>query len=93
MSTENEVLGINPELQMKIASLQEAIHTAHPTMPILLKEIHTILKNDPTNVTCLSGEDISTIVNGLKLQTKTELASATMKKKPAALKNVSLADL
>lgn len=84
---------IDSELQMKIASLQEAIHAAHPTMPILLKEIHTILKNDPSNVTLLSEEDISIIVNGLKIQTKTEITAATLKKKPAALKNVSLADL
>ena len=83
---------LNQDLQMKIASLQNAILTAHPTMPILLKEIHTILKNDPSNVTLLSEDDISVIVSGLKLQTKTEIAAATMKKK-TSLKNVGLADL
>ena len=83
---------IDTSLQMKIASLQNAIHTAHPTMPILLKEIHTILKNDPSNVTLLSEEDISIIVSGLKQQTRTEITQATMKKK-TSLKNVGLADL
>lgn len=83
---------ISPELQMKISSLQAAIHSAHPTMPILLKEIHTILKNDPTNVTLLSEEEISVIVSGLKQQTKTEITQSTLKKK-TSLKNVGLADL
>ncbi len=83
---------IDTNLQMKIASLQDAILKAHPTMPILLKEIHTILKNDPAIVTVLSESDISTIVNGLKLQTKTSITEAAMKKK-TALKNVSLGDL
>ena len=88
----NNDTAINPELQMKISALENAIHTAHPTMPILLKEIHTILKNDPSNVTLLSEEDISIIVSGLKQQTKTEITQATMKKK-TSLKNVGLADL
>jgi hypothetical protein len=94
MSDNNDTaIEINPELQMKISSLEEAILKAHPTMPILLKEIHTILKNDPTNVTLLSESDIAVIVSGLKQQTKTEITASTMKKKSAALKNVSLADL
>ena len=84
---------IDTNLQMKISSLQNAILSAHPTMPILLKEIHTILKNDPSNVTLLSEEDIAILVSGLKQQTKTEITASTMKKKSAALKNVSLADL
>lgn len=83
---------ISTELQMKISSLQDAILTVHPTLPIMLKEIHTILKNDPAIVTVLSEEDISVIVNGLKQQTKTEITQATLKKK-TSLKSVSLADL
>lgn len=83
---------IDNDLLMKITELEEAIHTAHPKMPILLKEIHTILKNDPANVTLLSEEEIAVIVSGLKLQTKTEISAAASKKK-TTLKNVSLADL
>ena len=90
MSTQTQVIDTN--LQMKISSLQNAILSAHPTMPILLREIHTILKNDPSNVTLLSEEDIAILVSGLKQQTKTEITQAAMKKK-TSLKNVSLGDL
>jgi hypothetical protein len=83
---------ISTELQMKISSLQQAILETHPKLPILLKEIHTMLKNDPAIVTVLSEEDISVIVNGLKQQTKTEITQSSLKKK-TSLKGVSLADL
>lgn len=83
---------IDTDLQMKIASLQESILTVHPRMPILLKEIHTILKNDPAVVTLLSEEDISILVSGLKRQTQVEITQSTLKKK-TSLKNVGLADL
>lgn len=90
MNTQTQVIDTN--LQMKISSLQNAILSAHPTMPILLREIHTILKNDPSNVTLLSEEDIAILVSGLKQQTKTEITQSSMKKK-TSLKNVGLADL
>jgi len=80
------------DIKMKIAELQDMILTAHPRMPILLKDIHTLLKNDPDNVTLLSEEDIGIIVSGLKKQTMTEITAATLKKK-VALKNTSVMDL
>lgn len=83
---------ISTELQMKIASLQDAIINTHPTLPIILKEIHTTLKNDPATVTLLSEADISTIVNGLMRQTKVSITESATKKR-TVLKNVSLADL
>jgi hypothetical protein len=83
---------IPEDLQFKIASLQECILTAHPRLPILLKEIHTALKNDPAVVTLLGEEEIAAIVSGLKIQTKTEITQAAMKKK-TSLKNVGIADL
>jgi hypothetical protein len=79
-------------IAMKIAELQEVILGAHPRMPMLLREIHGILKADPDCVTLLSEEDIGTIVSGLKKQTMTEITAATLKKK-TSLKNTSLADL
>ena len=81
------------QIQMKIAELETAILNAHPTLPILLREIHTVLKNDPDTVTLLSPEEIATVVAGLKRQTQVEITNATMKKKTTSLKNVSLADL
>ena len=52
-----------------IIKLEDAIKTAHPTMPVLLREIHSILKKDPEVVTLLSEEEIAVLVNGLEKQT------------------------
>jgi hypothetical protein len=82
------------QLAEQLAALQSALLSAHPQIPSLLRTIHTALKNDPTNVTLLSEEQIATVVQGLQRQTATQLAVAATK--PAAkkaLKNVSLADL
>jgi len=80
------------EIQMKIAELQDCILKAHPRMPMLLREIHTVLKNDPDNVALLSEEDIGILVQGLMKQTDTEIATNTLKKK-VKLKDVGLMDL
>jgi hypothetical protein len=77
------------EIAMKIAELTELIHTAHPRMPVLLQDIHKILKADPDNVTLLSDEDIGVITSGLALHTKTEITAAVIKGKKAP-KNVSV---
>ena len=80
------------EIKMKIAELQESILAANPRMPMLLREIHGILKTDPDNVTLLSEEDIGVIVSGLKKQTQTEIVAKTLNKK-SKLKDTQLADL
>ena len=67
-------------IRMKIAELDDLIKSAHPRMALLLRDIHTILKNDPDNVTLLSEEDIGVIVSGLKLQTKTVITAAALSK-------------
>lgn len=82
---------IPQELQMKIAELQDAILTVHPRLPILLKDIHKMLKDDPAVVTVLGEDEIATIVTGLKRQTATEITQATLKKKVKT--SVSLDDL
>jgi hypothetical protein len=82
----------NLEIQSKIQSLQEAILAVHPTLPIILRDIHKILKEDPAVVTILQEDEIAIIVSGLKQQTKTEITQASLKKK-TPLKNVGLADL
>lgn len=83
---------MNP-INMKIAELQEMILSAHPRMPLLLKDIHTILRNDPDNVTILSEEEIGIIVSGLKKQTSTELASTVLKKSSKSLSKTTADDL
>ena len=58
----------------KIAELQTSILTAHPQMPLLLREIHKQLKEDPTIVTLLKEEQIKVVINGLEKQTQTYLS-------------------
>lgn len=68
------------EIKEKIAKLQETILASHPTLPVLLRQIHTQLRTDPELVSCLEEEEIGIIVNGLKKQTNTEIATAATKK-------------
>lgn len=74
-------------LKEKVASLEAALLSAHPTMPILLREIHTALRAQPENVTLLSEEDISVLVRGLQKQTGVFLAESVAKgsKKPGSV--------
>ena len=80
-------------IKMKISELESALLQAHPRMPILLREIHTILKSDPANVTALSEEDISILVSGLKKQTATEISASTLKKSSKSLSKTTADDL
>lgn len=66
-------------LREKIAELESLLTSKHPKMPILLREIHTALRAQPENVTLLSEQEISVIVNGLKVQTGVEFATASTK--------------
>jgi hypothetical protein len=72
------------EFKNKILDLQERIHTAHPTMPVLLRQIHTQLKQDEELVTLLSDEDIGIIVSGLARQANTVLVEKEKSTKAAA---------
>ncbi len=76
----------------KLNDLREAIHTQHPRMPTLLKEIHTQLRKDPEIVTLLNEEGIGIVVLGLQKQTKTELISTAVKATAAKSKKVALTD-
>lgn len=82
------------QLREKVATLQNALLTAHPSMPVLLRDIHNHLKQDEEIVTLLSEEEIGIIVNGLMKQTQTVIIAATMKKGTGkSLKKVTLDDL
>lgn len=74
----------------KIQELEEAIHTQHPRMPVLLMLIHKQISADPELVSVLSEEDIGIIVNGLKVQTKTELVGTIAKQSKAKDKKTKL---
>lgn len=64
----------------KMNSLAQAIHAQHPTMPVLLMQIHKQLRTDPELVTTLDEDAIGIIVRGLQIQTKTELVAEAVKK-------------
>ena len=85
------------QIHMKLAEVQSMLVNAHPTMPILLSEIHKSLKADPENITLLSEEGIGVLVSGLKKQTGIEISASILKSKSVAstrkLKSVGVDDL
>ena len=74
------------ELDRNVLELQEALLARHPRMPGLLREIHTALRAQPENVTLLNEDQISVIVNGLKVQTGVEFAAISAKSSSKGLK-------
>lgn len=81
------------QLKESVLNLQEALLTAHPQMPTLLRQIHAQLKADPTNVTLLSEEEIGVVVSGLKKQTQTTIATSLSKSKTKSIKSIGIGDL
>ena len=75
------------QLSEKVSSLSEAILGRHPTMPTLLREIHTTLRSYPEQVTLLSESEIQVIVSGLSVQTNVAFAASASK--PAAAKSLT----
>ena len=82
------------EVQEKLAQLEAALLAGTPNMPTLLQSIHKQLKNDPAIVTLLSDEECAMMVQGLKKQTATSIATTAVKKKGGkAISKLSLGDL
>lgn len=77
----------------KALKLQALMAVNHPTMPVLLRDIHTQLKADPEVVTLLDETTINLIVRGLMKQTGIEIATAVAKSKTKSVKQITLADL
>lgn len=75
------------QLSEKVSALSEAILGRHPTMPTLLREIHTTLRSYPEQVTLLSESEIQIIVSGLSVQTNVAFAASASK--PAAAKSLT----
>ena len=75
------------QLSEKVSALSEAILVRHPTMPTLLREIHTTLRSYPEQVTLLSESEIQVIVSGLSVQTNVAFAASASK--PAAAKSLT----
>jgi hypothetical protein len=72
------------QLRSKVLELSEAILHKHPTLPTLLREIHSTLQKYPENVTLLPEEDIQVLVRGLEIQTNTYLADSVVSKKSSS---------
>ena len=77
--SQSKILPSGTDLFDKVSALQEALLDRHPMMPSLLREIHTVLRAQPENVTLLNEDQISVIVNGLKEQTGVSFAAAATK--------------
>ena len=95
-SIRNPKMAISPafEIQEKLASLELALIGKLPTIKTLLRDIHRSLKGDPDTVTILSEEECGILVEGLKYQTKVEIATTATKAKPKkALSKMTVADL
>ena len=83
------------EVQEKLASLEKALLEKTPNMSSLLREIHKKLKNDPDIVTVLSDEECKILVDGLKDQTKVNIATQSLTKRSGkkALSKMTVDDL
>ena len=86
-------MNLSEQISEKILSLNNALESKHPSMPSLLQEIWKNLKANPDCVTLLTEEEIGVIVNGLKRQTATEIATVALKSKTKSLKSLSVSDL
>jgi len=87
--SENEIF----QLQEKIAALQDALVTANPGMPTLLREIHNTIKLNPEQVTLLDEEAIGTVVQALSKLTGISVSAAALKSNKKSLKSMTLDDL
>lgn len=81
------------QIQEAVASLKEALVSANPGMPTMLRTIHSALRKDAAIVTVLSEEECGTIVAGLMKQTNTVIAAGAMKSSKKKLASISLDDL
>ena len=72
-------------IQLKIAELKGQLLEQHPALPVLLREVHKTLRDNPEVVTLLEPEEVGIIVSGLLRQTQTTIATktSTSKKKGA----------
>lgn len=78
------------EIREKLAQLEQALISATPEMPTLLRTIHSALKKDPDVVTLLTEEECSILVRGLKKQTQTEIAVTAVKSKKKAMSKMQV---
>lgn len=92
--SQQDLTALYNQISTKIINLENALLSAHPEMPSLLRDIHKSLKDFPGVVTLLTTEQIRSIINGLTVQTSTDLIMVTAKKSSKkALKDVTEDDI
>lgn len=62
--------------KMKLAELQQALENEVPDFPLLLRDIHRTMSDDPNVVTIMTPEEIGTVVAGLSRHTNTTIVTA-----------------
>lgn len=88
--------GITPHqaIQLKLAELDTALKSAHPSMPSLLQTIHRDLQNDPDTVTLLTPGEMAIFVGGLAKQTEQTIQTSMLTGgKGKSMKNVGVDDV
>lgn len=81
------------ELREAIADMATKLQEGHPQLPILLRKIHTILRDDPDTVTILSDEERAVVIAGLEKQTQIKLAEIAAPKKTKSLRSMTVDDI
>ena len=71
-------------ISMKIAELEQAMLSAHPQMPMYLKQIHAELLKYPELVHIMDNEQRSILIRALEKQTGASVFAALKSKKPTA---------
>jgi len=90
----NAPLSDAAQIKEKILRIEAALLQDNPQLPLLLREIHTAIRNDHETVTILSEEEISILVRGLMKQTAVVIsAEALAKGTKKAMKNMTVDDL
>jgi len=77
------------EIAQKVSALEQALHAKLPNFPILLRDIHKQLSQNPDCVTLLKEEEIGIIIRGLEEFTQVRLITDKVKKaasSPASVK-------
>lgn len=88
-----EQLTKSQQLQEKISDLQAKLLANDSMMPVLLREIHTKLREDAEVVTLLTDEEIGVIVSGLSKQMGLAISAKAVKESKSAGGKAKLSQL
>lgn len=67
-------------IQEKVSHLKDSLLNSLPSLPSLLRDIHTQLKNNPDVVTLISDAEISIILSSLETVSQNKILTSTPKK-------------